>query len=173
RYLTRRSRRALLAGSAALALAVLVKLPAVIVAAPLVVMVWKQRRWAALRDRRLMAALVVPAVLSVAWYWHAYHLFRETGLSFGVFGTTKTYPPDIAPGPWTTAFSKWSTVELLTSWDFYETMLSRLWLLHWTPPGLALTIVGILLWRRVPGRTIVDSWLLPMLAFMLAAGLRH
>src|SRR4029453_19038392 len=46
----------------------------------------------------------------------------------------------------------------------------RLWLLHWTPPGLALTTVGILLWRRVPGRTIVDSWLLAMLAFMLAAG---
>ena len=28
-----------------------------------------------------------------------------------VFGTTKTYPPDVAPGPWTTAFSKWSSWE--------------------------------------------------------------
>ena len=165
RYLATGDRRALVAGSASLALAVLVKLPAVIIAAPLAVMAWARRR-----DRALVAALVVPAVLSAAWYWHAYHLFRETGLTFGVFGTTKTYPPDIASGPWTTAFSKWSTWELLTSWNFYETMLSRLWLLHWTPPGLALTTVGILLWRRVPGRTIVDSWLLAMFAFMLAAG---
>jgi Dolichyl-phosphate-mannose-protein mannosyltransferase len=170
RYLAQGSRRALLAGSASLALAVLVKLPAVIVAAPLVVMVWKQQRWAALRDRRLMAALVVPAVLSVAWYWHAYQLFRETGLTFGVFGTTKTYPPDVAPGPWTTAFSKWSSWDLLTSWSFYETLISRLWLLHLTPPGLALAAIGILLLRRVPGRVIVDSWFLAMLTFMLAAG---
>jgi hypothetical protein len=170
RYFAQGSRRALLAGSASLALAVLVKLPAVIVAAPLVVMVWKQQRWAALRDRRLMAALVVPAVLSVAWYWHAYQLFRETGLTFGVFGTTKTYPPDVAPGPWITAFSKWSSWDLLTSWSFYETLISRLWLLHLTPPGLALAAIGILLLRRVPGRVIVDSWFLAMLTFMLAAG---
>ncbi len=170
RYLTRDSRRALLAGSASLALAVLVKLPAIIVAAPLAVMVWQARRWAVVRDRALIAALVVPALLSAAWYWHAYQLFRETGLTFGVFGTTKTYPPDIAPGPWTTAFSKWSSLDLLTSWTFYETMISRLWLLHLTPPGLALSAIGILLWRRVPRRAIVDSWFLAMLVFILAAG---
>ena len=166
RYLTQHNSRALLAGSASLALAVLVKLPAIIVAAPLAVMVWQERRWTALRDQRLLAATVIPAVLSIGWYWHAYQLFRETGLTFGVFGTTKTYPPDIAPGPWATAFSKWSSWELLTSWNFYETMLSRLWLLHLTPPGVALSAVGLLLWRRVPRRAIVDSWLLAMLAFM-------
>ena len=170
RYLTRGSRRALLAGSASLTLAVLVKLPAVIVAAPLVVMIWKKQHWTALRNRHLLAALVVPAVLSLAWYWHAYQLFRETGLTFGVFGTTKTYPPDVAPGPWTTAFSKWSSWDLLTSWSFYDTMISRLWLLHLTPPGLTLSAIGFLLWRRVPGRAIVDSWFLAMLTFMLAAG---
>jgi 4-amino-4-deoxy-L-arabinose transferase-like glycosyltransferase len=170
RYLTRHDDRALIAGSASLVLAVLVKLPAVIVAAPLVVMVWQERRWTALRDRALVAAFVIPAVLSAAWYWHAYQLFRATGLTFGVFGTTKTYPPDVAPGPWTTAFSKWSSWELLTSWHFYETIISRLWLLHLTPPGLALSAIGILLWRRVPRRAIVDSWFLAMLAFMLAAG---
>jgi 4-amino-4-deoxy-L-arabinose transferase-like glycosyltransferase len=170
RYLSSRDGRALVAGSASLALAVLVKLPAVIIVAPLVVMVWQSRRWAALRERALLAALVVPVALSTGWYWHAYELFRQTGLTFGVFGTTKTYPPDVAPGPWTTAFSKWSTWELITSWNFYETMISRLWLLHLTPPGLALAGMGILLWRRVRGRAIVDSWLIAMLAFMLAAG---
>ncbi len=170
RYLTRDSRRALGWGSVSLALAVLVKLPAVIVAAPLVAMVWQARRWSALGDRLLIAALVVPALLSIAWYWHAYQLFRETGLTFGVFGTTKTYPPDVAPGPWTTAFSKWSSWDLLTGWTFYETMLSRLWLLHLTPPGLALSAMGTLLWRRVPGRASIDGWALGMLAFILAAG---
>jgi hypothetical protein len=170
RYLTRNSAHALLWGSVSLALAVLVKLPAVIVSAPIAVMVWQARRWCAGRDRRLLAALAIPAVLSIAWYWHAYQLFRETGLTFGVFGTTKTYPPAVAPGPWATAFSKWSSWDLLTGWTFYETMLSRLWLLHLTPPGLALAAIGILMWRRVPGRAIVDSWALGMLAFILAAG---
>jgi len=115
-------------------------------------------------------AMALKGRAAVANAQLAYQLFRETGLTFGVFGTTKTYPPDVAPGPWTTAFSKWSSWDLLTGWTFYETMISRLWLLHLTPPGLALSAIGILLWRRVPGKAMVDSWALGMLAFILAAG---
>jgi hypothetical protein len=170
RYVFDGSGRALLAGSASLALAILVKLPGVIIVAPLIVLAWQRTRWGVFRDRRFLLALVVPALLSLAWYWHAYEIFRETGLTFGVFGTTKTYPPDVASGPWPTAFSKWSSWELLTSWNFYDTMLARLWILHLTPPGLALAAVGLLIWRRVPGRALVDSWFLAMIAFMLAAG---
>jgi hypothetical protein len=153
-----------------LALAMLVKLPGVIVVAPLAALAWQHTRWAAFRDRRVLLALAVPALLALAWYWHAYAMFRETGLTFGVFGTTKTYPPDVASGPWPTAFSKWSDWGLLTSWSFYDTMLARLWVLHLTPPGLALAAIGGLIWRRVPAHAIVDSWLLAMLAFILAAG---
>ena len=52
-------------------------------------------------------------------------------------------------------------------------MLSRLWVLHLTPPGFALAAVGFLLWRRLPGREIVDSWFLAMVAFILGAGFGH
>ena len=64
------------------------------------------------------------------------------GLTFGVVGTTKTYPIDVSSGSWPTAFSKWSSVELLTSRQFYRTIFTRLYFLHLTPPGLALALIG-------------------------------
>jgi hypothetical protein len=149
---------------------VLVKLPGVIVIAPIVAAGWLAKRWGLLRDRRFLLAMMLAGFVAAAWYAYAYSIYRDTGLTFGIFGTTKTYPMTVGPGPWPTAFSKWSTLDLLTSWNFYETMLSRLWVLHLTPPGFALAAVGFLLWRHLSGRQIVDSWLLAMLAFILGAG---
>ena len=99
-----------------------------------------------------------------AWYWHAYQIYLETGLTFGVIGTTKTYPAFVATSEWTTAFSKWSSVELLTSAPLYDLMLSRLYFLHLTPPGFALAMVGFVLWRAQPWRLVVDAWLAAMVA---------
>ncbi len=164
---------ALVVGACGFAFAVLVKLPGVITIAPIVVAGWLAKRWGLLRDRRFLLALALSGVVAAAWYVYAYAIYLQTGLTFGIFGTTKTYPMTVGPGPWPTAFSKWSTIELLTSWQFYETMLSRLWVLHLTPPGFALAAVGFLLWRRLPGREIVDSWFLAMLAFILGAGFGH
>jgi len=161
---------ALVFGAFGFAFAVLVKLPGVITIAPIVAAGWLAKRRGLLRDRRFLLALGLSGALAVAWYVYAYAIYLETGLTFGIFGTTKTYPMTVGPGPWPTAFSKWSTIDLLTSWEFYETMLSRLWVLHLTPPGFALAAVGCLLWRRLPGRAIVDSWFLAMLAFILGAG---
>jgi hypothetical protein len=97
----------------------------------------------------------------------------ETGLTFGVFGTTKTYPLTVAPGPWRTAFSKWSTLELLTSWEFYQTMLSRVYFLHLTPPGFVLAGIGLLVLWRTRWHGVADAWLLALLVFIAAAGYGH
>lgn len=173
RYFKTGTTGALVIGAASLALAVLVKLPGVIVVAPIAASAWITKRWSVLRDRRLIAAVSAAGALAAAWYVYAYGIYLDSGLTFGVFGTTKTYPMTVALGPWPTAFSKWSTIELITSWKFYDTLLARLWVLHLTPPGFALSVIGFLLWRRVPTRSIVDSWLLAMLAFIMAAGLGH
>jgi 4-amino-4-deoxy-L-arabinose transferase-like glycosyltransferase len=170
RYFANGSRRALVLGSIGLALTVLVKLPGVIVVAPILAAAWSVGRWKVLRDRAFLLAIVLPGLVSLAWYAHAYAIYLDTGLTFGVFGTTKTYPLTVAPDHWPTAFSKWSSWELLTSGDFYQTMLTRLYYLHLTPAGFALSAVGLVLCRRQAWRRIADAWLVAMLVFILAAG---
>jgi hypothetical protein len=156
-----------------LTLTVLVKLPGVLVFAPIVCALWVSRGWAAVRDRRLLLVLALSCAVAAAWYFYAYRIYLQTGLTFGVIGTTKTYPIDVASGSWPTAFSKWSSVELLTSREFYRTIFTRLYFLHLTPPGLALALIGLLVWRKVPARRVVDAWLLAMVAFVLVAGGGH
>src|SRR5215203_3343082 len=163
--------RALVWGSLSLALAILVKLPGVLVLAPIACAVWKSRGRSALRDRQLLLALTVPCLAAAAWY--AYAIYLHTGLTFGVIGTTKTYPLDVGPGPWPTAFSKWSSIGLLTSGDFYSTLFARLYFVHLTPPGFALGVLGLLAWWTVSWRPVADAWLLAMLAFIAAAGAGH
>jgi predicted membrane-bound dolichyl-phosphate-mannose-protein mannosyltransferase/uncharacterized membrane protein YhdT len=167
------SRRALVWGSLSLALAILVKLPGVLVIAPIACAVWKNRGRNALRDPRLVVALTIPCLAAAAWYLYAYSIYLHTGLTFGVIGTTKTYPLDVGPGPWPTAFSKWSSVALLTSADFYSTLFARLYFIHLTPPGFAMAAIGLLAWRTVSWRRVADGWLLAMLAFIAAAGAGH
>jgi 4-amino-4-deoxy-L-arabinose transferase-like glycosyltransferase len=167
------SARALAWGSLTLALAILVKLPGILVLAPIAWICWSSKGWRALADRRLLAAVLLPCVVGIAWYAYAYTIYLNTGLTFGVVGTTKMYAADVAPGPWPTAFSKWSTIELLTSRRFYETLFTRLYFLHLTPPGFALTLIGFVLMRRVRGVRVLDTWLFAVLVFVFAAGEGH
>jgi hypothetical protein len=162
----------LLGGACALALTILVKLPGVLVLAPIAVCLWLGRGAAVLRQRRAWIAAVIPVAVAALWYWHAYQIYLDTGLTFGVFGTTKTYPPDIAASDWPTAFSKWSTVDLLTDWEFYNTILSRLYFLHLTPAVFALSVIGLVRWRA-PERFVADAFLIVLLAFVLGAGWGH
>ena len=173
KYTATGSTRALVAASVALGLTILVKLPGVLVLAPIAAVLWRTRGWQAVRDRRLWLALAVPVGVAAAWYWHAYQLYLETGLTFGVIGTTKTYPAFVATSEWTTAFSKWSSLTLLTSGELYDLMLSRLYFLHLTPVGFALALFGFVLWRSRPWRLVVDAWLAAMVLFILAAGYGH
>jgi len=173
RYATTGATRPLVIASGALGLTILVKLPGILVLAPIAAALWHVKGWQALRDRRLWLALGVPVLVASAWYWHAYQIYRETGLTFGVLGTTKTYPAFVATSVWTTAFSKWSTVELLTSAPLYDVMLSRLYFLHLTPAGFALALAGFVLWRVQPWRRVADAWLAAMVTFILVAGAGH
>jgi hypothetical protein len=173
RYLQNGSRRALGWGSAALALAILVKLPAILVLLPIVVAALQARGRAALGDRRLWIAVTVPLIAAAAWYTHAYFIFRQTGLTYGILAhPARTYPLVIAPGPWPDVFSKWSTAALLTGGEFYRELLHRIVRVHLTPIGLAVALVGVLTWR---GRwsLLPAAWLAAMGAFIFIAGYGH
>ena len=170
RYLQSGRRAALWWGSAAFALAILVKLPAVMVLLPILAAVCQARGRSALRDVRLWVGVGLPLVVAATWYVHAYNIFRETGLTFGILShPARTYPPSIAPGPWPDVFSKWSSLALLTDAGFYRELLNRLLRLHLTPIGLALAVVGFLLWK---GRSsvVIGAWLASIAGFVLVAG---
>jgi 4-amino-4-deoxy-L-arabinose transferase-like glycosyltransferase len=170
RYARTGSRRALWLGSIATTLACLAKIPALMMLAPIAAAVWNWKRLAALRDRSLMVALAVPLAATFLWYWHAFRLYQDTGLTFGILiHPARTYPPVIAPGPWTTAFSKWSSLRLLGSSGYYLTLLDRLYHILLLPFGFAGAVLGACTWRRQDGRIVADAWLGAILLFVFAA----
>jgi 4-amino-4-deoxy-L-arabinose transferase-like glycosyltransferase len=173
RYLQTGSTRALAWGSASLALCILVKLPGILVLCPIAAAAWHVRGRGVLADVRFLAAVAVPVLLAAAWYTHAYLIFRETGLTFGILAhPARTYPATVAPGPWPDVFSKWSSVALLTDVEFYRTLLNRLVRLHLTPPGFAIALVGVLTWRG-KWSTVPAAWLAAIVLFVLVAGTGH
>jgi 4-amino-4-deoxy-L-arabinose transferase-like glycosyltransferase len=170
RYFSTRRRRYLVWGSGLMALACLVKLPAVLLFAPIAAAAWG-RRQELRRDRALLVALAVPLLVATAWYVHAFFLYRETGLTFGILvHPARTYPPSIAPGPWETSFSKWSNLRVLTSSNYYMTLLFRLYYLLLTPWGMAGALLGLVLWKPGFERLIADAWLLAIVAFVFVMG---
>ena len=174
RYFRTGSRRALWLGGAAMALACLIKVPAVLMVAPIAGAAWQAKGRAALRDRALWVAVLVPGLVTMAWYAHAFLLYRQTGITFGILvHPARTYPPDIAPGPWKYAFSKWSSLALLMRGDFYLTLLSRLYEILLLPWGFVGALFGALLWRRDEGRLVADAWFAALAAFVLLMGEAH
>ena len=173
RYLQSGNRRPLAWGSVALALAILVKLPAILVLVPIAAAALQAKGRAAIIDRRLWLAVAVPLLAAAAWYTHAYFIFRETGLTYGILAhPARTYPEVIKPGPWPDVFSKWSTAALLTDGEFYRELLHRIVRLHLTPIGVAIALVGMLIWRGA-WSLLPAAWLAAMAAFIFVAGYGH
>lgn len=167
------STRWLVAGAVALALACLVKLPAVFVGPAIATALVRARGWRVFRDWRVWAAGVVPLAITAAWYWHAHLVFERTGLTMGIFGTqAKIYPAYVSPGPWPSEYSKWSTTALLSDSDFYRRMFMRFYHFLLLPVGFVGAIVGALLWRRGAG-PVLAAWLVSMIAFVFIAGEVH
>jgi 4-amino-4-deoxy-L-arabinose transferase-like glycosyltransferase len=167
-YLDTRSTAACVAGSTCAALAFLVKIPALMILAPIAWAAWESRRWAALKDRGLIIGSAVAVVVGGLWYWYADYIFHDTGLSEAIWHPSGTYPPPIslAAGPFIT-ISHWATWSQLTDLNFYEEMMNRAWTIHLTPVGFILAMFSLFaLWRR-PRRRIVDAWLGVVVLFIL------
>ena len=167
-YLDTGSSRAAVAGSVCAALAFLVKIPALMILAPIAWFAWETRGWAAVRDRRLVGGLAAAVVASGLWYWHADAIFHRTGLSEAIWHPSGNYGPPIstAAGPFIGIYH-WSTLARVTDPAFYEEMVTRTWALHLTPGGFILGLFALLVtWRR-PRRRIVDAWLGVVLLFVM------
>ena len=156
-----------LAGATSLALAGLVKIPAILVLGPILVVGWLRHGWGVWRDSWFVAAPLAAIGAISIWYLHADQIFLETGLTQAIFRPSGTYPADIAEWAGTFAtVSHWTRAELLT-WDTARLLLTQFWELHLTPAFAVVTIIGALRWHwPLRGRGVVDVWMLAATALI-------
>jgi 4-amino-4-deoxy-L-arabinose transferase-like glycosyltransferase len=167
------SKRSLTIGATCLALACLLKLPAIFLGPAIVTALVKERGWRVFREPAVWIAGVVPLAITAAWYWHAHEIFVRTGLTMGILGApTKFYPAYVSPGPWPSIYSKWSTTTLLTDPEFYRRMFMRFYHLLLLPVGFVGAIVGAAVWKG-RGRAVLAVWLISNVVFLLLAGEVH
>ena len=111
------------------ALCFLIKVPTLYMGFPLVALAWQ--RWGRDFWRRpvLWGYLILILLPTLFWHQHAYNLFLQTGLTFGVFHSS--------------GYDKWSH-DLLGQADFYVKLIKRFWHSIFTPIGALLVIWGML-----------------------------
>jgi 4-amino-4-deoxy-L-arabinose transferase-like glycosyltransferase len=160
-----------LGGALALALAGLVKLPAVLVLGPVL---WSgfalKGPGRTLRDPWFVSGPLAALGAIGLWYLHADQIFQETGLTQAIFRPSGTYPPDIAQyaGPFTTV-SHWTRPDLLT-WATAQELLFRFWALHLTPTFALVALAGLVSWWTPwRQRSVVDVWFVAGMALILVS----
>lgn len=130
------------------AVAALVKLPAILVLAPIGGLAMSYRGWGLFRDRLLWIGSVSAVLLTAAWYWWADLIYLETGLTQAVFRPSGTYPQDVAPDVFYHTIYHFATAERLVNSEFWLGMTDRFWSLHLTPFGFVGAMLGtVFAWR--------------------------
>jgi 4-amino-4-deoxy-L-arabinose transferase-like glycosyltransferase len=151
------------------ALAPLVKLPAIVVLAPIGGLALSRLGWSALRSRMVWVGGTVAVAAVAAWYWHADRIYLETGLTQAVFRPSGTYPPDVAPNVFFLTTFHFATAERLLNTEFWLNLLDRFWSLHLTPIGFAGAFLGLFLcWRAGRGLPVL-LWALGGVALIIAS----
>ena len=163
-YAQTHNRRAAWWGIASATLACMVKIPALLIFAPIAWLAWNdvsetpdarnvERPVRRARSRAVQSDLDRRRRDSFrrygVWYWHGDRLFHRTGLGQAIFHPSGGYSPDvaIAMGPMM-GVSHWSTLNQLSDSAFYSTILERTYYMHLTPAGFA---SGALRARRLLG----------------------
>ncbi len=162
------TKRAALAALATM-MAALVKLPAILVFAPIAGLAWARGNWRGVFDRHLIAWCVASLAVVAGWYWYADRIYLETGLTQAVFRPSGTYPQAQAPGVIYASVSHFATMARLTDPSFWWDMVVRFWTLHLTPLGfLAVALSPLLLWRQRTG-AVVGLWALGGAALLIVS----
>jgi 4-amino-4-deoxy-L-arabinose transferase-like glycosyltransferase len=137
-----------LATSLVLSLAILVKLPAILIGVPLLAMAWDKYGVRALCRRELVALAALALSGPLAWYMHAYHISR-TYPPYHVFGTGVLERVEVG---------------------WYVEIVHRLATSSLTPLVAAAMLVGLVVPARPASAWVFHWWLLALLAFVLLAG---
>ena len=136
-----------------LSLAVLLKIPTLYLGLPLLFLAWEKHGRRTFRTEKLwlLAGLILlPAAL---WYYHAHQLFRESGLTFGIWGF---------------GTDKWGNPDLLVSPEFYNRIFFKsIAEHHLTYPGFAAFVIGFCVTRRRRALRFFDWWLAAVVIYFL------
>jgi 4-amino-4-deoxy-L-arabinose transferase-like glycosyltransferase len=159
------------AGTAGLltALACLVKIPAVLILAPIAMAGWTVRGWKAAADRRALSGIGFALLATGLWYWQAERIYQQTGLTQSIWHPSGTYAADVfTAARQGSGVSHWGSLERLSTYDFYGELINRTYSLHLTPIGFLMAGVGLVVAFKTPARRVVDAWLAAVVAFILA-----
>jgi 4-amino-4-deoxy-L-arabinose transferase-like glycosyltransferase len=137
-----------LATSLVISLAILVKLPAVLIGVPLLAMAWGTYGVRAVYRRELVALAVLALSGPLAWYTHAYRI-------------SLTYPPYHFFG---------TGVLELVGVDWYLEIAHRLATSSLTPLVAAVMLVGLFVRACTADAWVFHWWLLALLGFIVLAG---
>ena len=138
----------LLVAALATSLAILIKVPTVLIGVPLAVIAFERFGFAALRRPALWIFAAITLLPSLAWYWHA-HRISEQFYPYHFFG---------AGGFQLERFSWYWRIVRLTVWSSLTVAL------------FALAMAGVLAGRREAGSSIFRWWGGAMILFVLVAG---
>ena len=137
-----------LATSLVTSLAILVKLPALLIGVPLLAMAWGKYGMRAVYQRELVVLAVLALSAPLAWYTHAYHL-------------SLTYPPYYVFG---------AGVLEMAEVGWYVEIVHRLATSSLTPLVSAAMLVGLVVPVRPAFGRVFHWWLLALLVFIILAG---
>lgn len=137
----------------AIALALLLKLSALYLGIPLLFLWAKKDGWRMLGSPRAWLFAGGTLLPSVFWYWHAHTLWLTYGNTYGI----------LAGG-----FSKFSTVDLLLSGEFYETVVGRMVRFGLTPLVSCFCVLGFFQPMRYAG--FLRVWLAAAVLLIVSAG---
>ena len=137
-----------LVSAIAISLALLIKLPGVVIAAPILFLAWQKWRWNFLRQASLWLFAAVAMFPAVTWYWHA-HQIAERFYPHHFFGEGGV------------------RIENL-SW--YSSILARITTSSLTPILSILAIIGLFVSPRGKYARVFHCWLAAMILFIIVAG---
>ncbi|HEX3113094.1 MAG TPA: glycosyltransferase family 39 protein [Candidatus Eisenbacteria bacterium] len=137
----------------ATAMACLLKLPCLYLGLPLLYLAWRTWGPALVRRPALWLFLVLVLAPVTLWYAHAHALYREGGVTFGI---------------WEYGSDKWGNWRLVASGDFWNGVLLRsLAERHLTWAGVPLVLAGLFLPRAGRRGGLVDWWLVALGVYLV------
>ncbi len=145
RWSLTRGRTALLLSALCIAIAALLKLPALYAGIPLLFLAARRGWGDAFKTPSYWLYTLIILLPVAAWYYHAYELGRASGLSFGI---------------WDRGSGNWGNLEILFTPKFYnDVFFKSIAERHLTYAGFIIFLAGLFVPRHRPEERFFDWWL--------------